>query len=47
MLAASLHNHGITAKVDETTVRFSAHATVEEETFSMLRAALVSYATSI
>ena len=47
VLAASLHNHGITATVGDTTVRLSAHATVEEETFSMLRAALVSYATSI
>lgn len=47
VLAASLHNHGITATVRDTTVRFSAHATVDEETFSMLRAALVSFATSI
>lgn len=47
VLAASLHNHGITATVRDTNVRFSAHATVDEETFSMLRAALVSFATSI
>jgi hypothetical protein len=47
VLAASLHNHGITATVRETTVRFSAHATTDEETFSMLRAALISFATSI
>jgi selenocysteine lyase/cysteine desulfurase len=47
VLAASLHNHGITATVRDNAVRLSAHATVEEETFSMLRAALVSYATSI
>lgn len=47
VLAASLHNHGISATVRDTTVRFSAHATVDEETFAMLRAALVSFATSI
>jgi len=47
ILAASLHNHGVTTTVRETTVRFAAHATTDEETFSMLRAALVSYATSI
>lgn len=47
VLAASLHNHGITATVRDTTVRLAAHATVEEETFSMLRAALVSFATSV
>jgi hypothetical protein len=33
--------------VRETNVRFSAHATVDDETFAMLRAALVSFATSI
>lgn len=47
VLAASLHNHGVAATVRDTAVRFSAHATVEEETFAMLRAALVSYSTSI
>lgn len=47
VLAASLHNHGVTTTVRDTTVRFSAHATVEEETFSMLRAAFVSFATSV
>ncbi|MEO8529310.1 MAG: aminotransferase class V-fold PLP-dependent enzyme [Pseudolysinimonas sp.] len=47
VLVASLHNHGVTVTVRDTTVRLSAHATVEEETFSMLRAALVSFATTI
>jgi selenocysteine lyase/cysteine desulfurase len=47
VLVASLHNHGITARIGDTSVRLSAHATVEEETFSMLRAAFVSFATSI
>ena len=45
-LVASLHNHGVTATVRDNAVRFSAHATVDEETFSMLRAALVSFSTS-
>lgn len=47
LLAAALHNHGVTATVRDTAVRFSAHATVDEETFAMLRAALVSFSTSI
>ncbi len=47
VLVASLHNHGITANIRATNVRFSAHATTDEETFSMLRAALVSFGTSI
>jgi selenocysteine lyase/cysteine desulfurase len=47
VLAASLHNHGITATVRDTAVRLSAHATVDEETFAMLRAALVSFSTTI
>lgn len=47
VLVASLHNHGITATIRDANVRLSAHATVEEETFSMLRAALVSFATSV
>lgn len=47
VLAASLHNHGVTATVRDTRVRLSAHATVEEETFAMLKAALLSFATSV
>lgn len=47
VLVASLHNHGVTANIRATNVRFSAHATTDEETFSMLRAALVSFGTSI
>ena len=47
VLAASLHNHGITATVRPSTVRLSAHATVDEETLGMLKAALLSFATSI
>jgi selenocysteine lyase/cysteine desulfurase len=45
VLAASLHNHGVTATVRDTAVRLSAHATVDDETFAMLRAALVSFST--
>jgi len=47
VLAASLHNHGVSATIRDTRVRFSAHATTDEETFAMLRAALVSFATSV
>lgn len=47
VLAASLHNHGVTATIRSGRVRLSVHATTDEETFAMLRAALVSFATSI
>lgn len=47
LLAASLHNHGVTATIRDDRVRFSAHATTDDETLGMLRAALVSFATSI
>lgn len=46
-LGASLHNHGITATVRGGQVRLSPHATTDEETFAMLRAALVSYGTAV
>lgn len=46
-LAASLHNHGVSATVRDAAVRLSAHATVPEETFAMLRAALLSFSTAI
>jgi hypothetical protein len=47
VLAASLHNHGVTATIRGERVRFSVHATTDEETFAMLRASLVSYSTSL
>lgn len=47
MLVASLHNHGVTVTSRGDRVRFSVHATTDEETFAMLRAALVSFATSV
>jgi selenocysteine lyase/cysteine desulfurase len=46
VLAASLHNHGVTATTRGQTVRLSAHASTEEETFAMLRSALLSYSTA-
>jgi len=47
VLAASLHNHGVTATIRGGRVRFSVHATTDEETFAMLRASLVSFGTSL
>jgi selenocysteine lyase/cysteine desulfurase len=47
VLAASLHNHGITATVRSGHARLSAHASTSDETFAMLRAAFLSYATAV
>ena len=47
VLAASLHNHGITSTAREGTVRLSPHVTTDEETFAMLRAAFTSFASAI
>jgi len=47
VLAASLHNHGVSATVRGDRVRLAPHASTEEETFSMLRAALLSYSTAV
>jgi selenocysteine lyase/cysteine desulfurase len=46
VLTASLHNHGISATTREGKVRLSAHVSTDEETFEMLRASLLSYATA-
>ena len=46
VLAASLFNHGVTAKVRSTSARISVHAGTTEETLDMLRAALTSYASA-
>lgn len=46
VLAASLHNHGITATFRQNQVRLSPHVTTDEETFSMLKAAFVSFGTA-
>jgi selenocysteine lyase/cysteine desulfurase len=47
VLAASLHNHGVTVTTRGGRVRISPHASTEEESFAMLRASLVSFSTTI
>ena len=46
VLAASLHNHGVTATIRQDRVRLSPHVTTDEETFSMLKSAFVSFGTA-
>ncbi len=46
VLAASLHNHGVTATFRQDRVRLSAHVTTDEETLGMLKAAFVSFGTA-
>ena len=46
VLAASLHNHGVSATTRQGKVRLSAHVSTEEETFSMLRASFLSFGTA-
>lgn len=47
VLAASLHNHGVTATRRGGTVRLSAHVSTTEETFQMLRASFLGFASAI
>ena len=47
VLAASLHNHGITATVRAGHARLSAHASTADETFEMLRSAFLAFATAV
>jgi selenocysteine lyase/cysteine desulfurase len=47
VLTASLFNHGVTTTTREGRVRLSAHVSTGEETFDMLRASFVSYASAI
>jgi len=47
VLIASLHNHGITVTTRQGSVRISPHVTTDEESFAMLRAAFLSFATAI
>lgn len=47
VLAASLHNHGVTATRRDTTVRLSAHVTTSDETLEMLRASFLGFASAI
>jgi selenocysteine lyase/cysteine desulfurase len=46
VLAASLHNHGISVTIRNGTVRLSAHATTDDETLAMLRSAFLSFSTA-
>jgi selenocysteine lyase/cysteine desulfurase len=45
-LSAALFNHGITATVRQGAVRLSPHVTTTDETLTMLRSALVSFASA-
>ena len=47
VLAASLHNHGVTATRRGGTVRLSAHVSTDQETFDMLRASFLGFASAI
>ena len=47
VLAAALHNHGVSAAVGGGRVRLSAHATTNEETLAMVRSAFLSFSTAI
>lgn len=47
VLAASMHNHGVTATRRGSTVRLSAHVSTTDETFDMLRASFVGFASAI
>ena len=46
VLAASLHNHGVSATVRQGTVRVSPHASTDADTLAVLRSALLSFATA-
>jgi selenocysteine lyase/cysteine desulfurase len=46
VLAAALHNHGVTATVRGTQLRLSPHATTDDETLAMLRASFLSFSTA-
>ena len=47
VLAASLHNHGVTATQRDTTVRLSAHVSTTEDTLEMLSASFRGFASAI
>ena len=46
LLAAALHNHGVTVTTRQGTVRLSVHAGTTAETLDMLRAAFTSYSSA-
>jgi selenocysteine lyase/cysteine desulfurase len=47
LLTASLHNHGVSVTTRRGAVRVSPHVSTSEESFSMLRAALVSFGSAL
>jgi selenocysteine lyase/cysteine desulfurase len=47
VLTASLYNHGVTTTTRGGQVRLSAHATTNDETFDMVRASFLGYASAI
>ncbi len=47
VLTASLYNHGVTTTTRDGRVRLSPHVSTDEETFDMLRASFVSFASAI
>jgi selenocysteine lyase/cysteine desulfurase len=47
VFTASLHNHGISATARQGSVRLSPHSSTDEETFAMMRATLISFATAV
>jgi selenocysteine lyase/cysteine desulfurase len=47
VLVASIHNHGVSVTSQHGSLRLSAHVTTGEETFAILRAALMSFASAI
>ena len=47
VLTASLHNHGVTTTVRQGAVRISPHVTTDDETFAMLHASFVGFASAI
>lgn len=46
VLSASLHNHGISCSIRKGQVRLSAHASTDEQSFEMVRAAFIGFATT-
>jgi selenocysteine lyase/cysteine desulfurase len=47
VLAASIHNHGVTATVRSGAVRLSPHVSTDDETLAVLRASFTSFASAI
>lgn len=47
VMAAALHNHGVTTTVREGSVRVSPHVSSTDETLGMLRASFVSFASTV